>query len=240
MKVKWTVGIFSCVLVFSIALFVFNGQGTPTVASLPLSGKVIMLDAGHGGADGGAVNRDGTILEKDVTLSLTKKLRDYLQEGGALVYLTREKDTDLAGDIKGLSKRKTADLKKRLSLINRSEADLFLSIHLNAIPSSRWRGAQTFYFPRDDNERLAESIQSEVRDQLGNTERVALGINTIFLQKHAEMPSALFEAGFLSNTEEARLLASDDYQDKMAAAIYRGILRYFDEADKESVTSIPS
>ncbi|MBX4340793.1 N-acetylmuramoyl-L-alanine amidase, partial [Mycobacterium tuberculosis] len=99
------------------------------------------IDPGHGGPDGGAVGTEH--LEKDIALAISKQIRDYLQEQGALVLLTRERDTDLADkDMKGYSKRKGEDLRKRLELINDSEADMYLSIHLNAIPSRQWSGAQ--------------------------------------------------------------------------------------------------
>ncbi|TDQ34747.1 N-acetylmuramoyl-L-alanine amidase CwlD [Aureibacillus halotolerans] len=231
MKYKWTVGIFSTVLVFCFSLLVFSWQDTPSIGGLPLSGKVILIDPGHGGPDGGAVNRDATIIEKDIALQMSFKIRDYLQEAGALVLMTRHEDKDLAEDVRGYSKRKTADLKKRLSIIHQSEADLLLSVHMNAIPSAKWNGAQTFYFPLQENERLAIAIQEEIRDQLQNTQRLAKPINHVFLLKHAEMPSALLEAGFLSNPAEAQLLSQDSYQEKMAAAIYRGILRFFYEGE---------
>ncbi len=157
------------------------------------------------------------------------KLRDYLQGQGALVMMTREIDTDLADPkIKGLSRRKTADLKKRLKVINESEADLFISIHLNSIPSPRWRGAQTFYSPHlVENKRAAKLIQEELIISLENTDRNAKIIQNIYLIKHAKKPGALVEIGFLSNPEERQSLGDDHYQEKVAAAIYRGVMRYF-------------
>src|SRR5699024_6262187 len=115
--------------------------------SLPLSGKTIVLDPGHGGPDGGAVGKDET-EEKDIALSVAKKLQDYLQQSGALVYLTRETDKDLAAeDTEGLSNRKSEDIRNRLEFIHDRKADFFVTIHLNALTSTRWHGAQTFYYP---------------------------------------------------------------------------------------------
>ncbi|WP_241158573.1 N-acetylmuramoyl-L-alanine amidase CwlD [Cohnella candidum] len=195
--------------------------------SLPLSGKVIVLDAGHGGADGGAVSREGTI-EKDINLAIVLHLRDYLQQAGALVTLTREGDYDLAKPgTKGYSKRKTQDLLERVGLINGRKADMVLSVHMNSIPSPKWSGAQTFYFSGNvEGSRLAADIQAEIRTALGNTERVAKPNDTVYLLKTLEMPAALVEVGFLSHPEEARLLADENYQKKVAAAIYRGVLRF--------------
>jgi N-acetylmuramoyl-L-alanine amidase len=119
--------------------------------TLPLSGKTIALDAGHGGPDGGASSKEG-VIEKDINLAITLQLRDYLQQAGALVVMTRETDTDLADPgTKGYSKRKTEDLHNRADMINEKNADMFLSVHLNSIPSPRWKGAQTFYYTNNPN-----------------------------------------------------------------------------------------
>lgn len=196
--------------------------------NLPLSGKVIILDPGHGGPDGGAVV-DG-VVEKDIALSISKMIRDYLQEQGALVLLTREEDEDLAGDVDGYRARKRADLKKRLELINESQADLFLSIHLNAFPSSSSRGAQTFYTLRyKENKWAATFIQDELKDNLENTKRVAKPIDYVYVLKHAKKPGVLVEVGFLSNSQERQELTQRSYQDKIAASVYKGIMRYFTE-----------
>ncbi|MFZ3578126.1 N-acetylmuramoyl-L-alanine amidase CwlD [Virgibacillus sp. DJP39] len=205
--------------------------------SLPLAGKTIVLDPGHGGVDGGAVGADGT-LEKGISLTVAKKIKNYLQQTGAVVYLTREKDADLAApETKGLSRRKAEDIRKRLEFIKDKKADFFLSIHLNALPSTKWSGAQTFYYPKSDNsEHLAKMIQAEIIRNLGNTTRTALPLTGMYLLKHAESPGALVEIGFLSNERERELLKQTSYQNQVAASIYEGILRYVTEdveKDKE-------
>lgn len=203
--------------------------------SLPLAGKTIVLDPGHGGADGGAVGKDGT-LEKGIALSVAKQLQNYLQQTGAVVYLTRKKDTDLADeDTKGLSRRKAEDIRKRLQFIKDKQADIFISIHLNALPSTKWSGAQTFYYPKSGkNEHLAKMIQAEIIRNLENTTRTPLPLTGMYLLKHAEPTAALVEIGFLSNVQERELLKKTDYQQKMAASIYQGILRYVTEDEKNS------
>lgn len=195
--------------------------------TLPLAEYTIVIDPGHGGIDGGAVGADGT-SEKKITLAVAQKVKHYLQHAGADVYLTREKDTDLASeDTKGFSRRKSEDIRNRLQFIHDKEADLFLTIHLNAMPSTVWRGAQTFYFPKfPESEHLAKMIQAEIIEHLQNTTREALPLRSIYLLKYAQIPGALVELGFLSNEEERELLKDDAYQDKMAASIYDGILRY--------------
>ncbi|NOV00560.1 N-acetylmuramoyl-L-alanine amidase CwlD [Paenibacillus planticolens] len=197
--------------------------------TLPLSGKTIALDAGHGGPDGGASSKEG-VIEKDINLAITLQLRDYLQQAGALVVMTRETDTDLAdAGTKGYSKRKTEDLHNRADMINDKKADMFLSVHLNSIPSPKWKGAQTFYYTNNpNNPNLAALIQLELKRNLENTDRVAKPADkTVYLLKTLKIPSALVEVGFLSNPEEARLLADEKYQKKVAASIYQGVLRFY-------------
>lgn len=197
---------------------------------LPLSGKTIVIDPGHGGPDGGAVGSDQT-LEKEITLLISNNVRDYLQQAGALVYLTREEDKDLAdAGTKGIAKRKSEDIRNRIKFIHDKEADLYLTIHLNALPSSKWRGGQTFYYPSDDrNKHLAEMIQGELTRNLENTNRQALSINGIYLMKHTKVPGALVEVGFLSNEAERNLLKQRDYQQQLAGSIYKGVLRHVTE-----------
>ncbi|PYZ91900.1 N-acetylmuramoyl-L-alanine amidase CwlD [Salipaludibacillus keqinensis] len=194
---------------------------------LPLSGKMIVLDPGHGGIDGGATSKSG-LLEKDVSLEISLNLRDYLQEAGAFVMMTREVDKDLAAaDTQKIRSRKVEDLKERVRLINNSDADFFISLHLNAIGEPRWSGAQTFYNRAiEGNEVLAKHIQNELVINLENTARQAKPIHNVYLIQQSTIPGSLVEVGFLSNPREAELLGTEDYQQKIAASIYNGILRY--------------
>jgi N-acetylmuramoyl-L-alanine amidase len=209
---------------------------TWTYWTMPLSGKVIALDAGHGGPDGGASSADG-LVEKDINLGISLYLRDYLQQAGAVVVMTREVDKDLAkAETKGYSRRKTEDLKQRVEFVTKNKSDLLISVHLNSIPSSRWTGAQTFFSTtHTDSAGLAALIQKELVKNLENTDRVAKIGSSIYLLKALNIPSALIEVGFLSNPEEARLMAQPAYQQKVAASIYQGILRYY-AGEKVSAT----
>ncbi|MFC4025594.1 N-acetylmuramoyl-L-alanine amidase CwlD [Oceanobacillus longus] len=225
----WLLGAFllAFLIQFPLSQSEFN---TNNAWSLPLSGKTIVLDPGHGGPDGGAVGADET-LEKDIALEVAKMLQKYLQQNGALVYLTREEDKDLADEsTKGLARRKAEDIRNRLEFIEDKNPDFFLTLHLNALPSSQWRGAQTFYYPEfEESKHLAKMIQDEIIRNMENTNRSPLVINGIYLLKHANAPGALLEIGFLSNVEERELLKQEDYQRRMAASIYEGILRYLTE-----------
>mgnify|MGYP001295990959 FL=1 len=223
-------------ILFCMAMF-FNPAITPSwkVFNLPLSGKVIVIDAGHGGIDGGAVGKRGT-KEKDITLKIANELRDYLQGAGAYVIMTRETDDDLApANIKRIRERKVYDLKKRVKIINESDADLFISIHLNAIGSSRWSGAQTFYhLSHPENEQLAKQIQKELQNGLENTKRVEKPIHHVYILKKAKVKGVLVEAGFLSNSEEEQNLRNEKYQQKVAASIYNGVLAYYTKGEKDT------
>ncbi|WP_163539083.1 N-acetylmuramoyl-L-alanine amidase CwlD [Gracilibacillus sp. YIM 98692] len=223
--VLWLIGLFLLIILMQYPMQ--RSLDSWQSWSLPLAGKTVVIDPGHGGVDGGAVGDDNT-LEKDITLAVSNMLRDYLQQAGAVVYLTREGDYDLAEeDTQGYSKRKVEDIHQRVAFIKEKEADLFVSVHLNALPNKKWKGAQTFYFPgKEKNELLATSIQDEIIRNLENTNRKALPLHQIFLLKYAETTGALVEIGFLSNSEERGLLKTRRYQQKMAASIYEGILHY--------------
>lgn len=234
---KVLIGICLLIMFIAVATYEIPAAKTTGYWSLPLAGKVIALDAGHGGPDGGAVSRQG-VIEKDINLSIALYLRDYLQQAGAVVVMTREGDYDLAeGDTKGYSKRKTEDLKQRVKLIQDKHADLFLSIHMNSFPSNRFSGAQTFYYPNHpDNANLAALIQDEMKRNLENTDRIAKTVNTVYLLQALKMPSALVEVGFLSHPQESQLLRDENYQRKVAASVYKGLLRYL-SGEKGKVSS---
>ncbi|MDZ5474226.1 N-acetylmuramoyl-L-alanine amidase CwlD [Bacillus sp. 31A1R] len=229
MNKRLKVGMFTVglIILFLILQYDFIEDNSWKSWNLPLSGEVILLDPGHGGPDGGA--GDNTALEKDIALNISFKLRDYLQEQGALVIMTREEDKDLAPEgMRGYSKRKVEDLKKRLEMINTSGANFFVSVHLNAIPSTKWSGAQTFYTSQfKENGKAAKFIQEELRSNLENTDRRAKTINNVYILKYAKKPGVLVEVGFLSNPAEKQKLKQEEYQEKVAASIYKGIMRYY-------------
>lgn len=237
-KLKYTGFSIGLIMLFLIITLKFIEDDSWNAWNLPLTGKIIVLDAGHGGMDGGA--NFESIQEKEISLAVTKKIQDFLQEQGALVLLTREDDSDLASDgTKGIRNRKREDLQNRVKVINESEADLFLSIHLNAFPSRSSNGAQTFYTNRYlENKQAAEFIQQEIIRNLENTSRQPRVIQNIYLMANATKPGALVEIGFISNAAERQNLIQESYQEKIAAAVYKGILRYFtedpiEEEDKE-------
>ena len=199
----------------------------------PLAGIKIVLDAGHGGEDGGASRGDA--IEKDITLSITNRVARQLSRQGAEVVLTRSTSGDAISEhapseqFSTLRERKKQDLLLRQSIIEKAQPHVFVSIHANAIPNERWRGAQVFYHPEGqaEGEHLAKAVQEALREDLGNTDREALKIKQVYLLKTSKVPAILVETGFISNDEERELLLTTKYQEKIAVSIARGITNYF-------------
>jgi N-acetylmuramoyl-L-alanine amidase len=197
-----------------------------TVMSYSLVNHVIVVDAGHGGFDPGAIG-PGKNIEKDITLAISRKLGDLLSQSGALVINTRDTDEDLAGDnfSGSLLERKRKDLAARVAIAEENKAEIYVSVHTNADVSPRWTGAQTFYSGKSEKAKLiAISIQDELTSILGNTTRKAKTGNYYITDKTG-MTAVIVEVGFLSNPKEEKLLTSSDYQDKVAYAIFSGIAK---------------
>ena len=200
---------------------------------MPVTDKTIVLDAGHGGIDPGAMNKDKTVLEKDINLQITMKIKELIEASGGNVILTRDKDVSLyeEGANKTTRQKYNENLKNRKKIVENSQADMFVSIHLNSFEDSKYYGAQTFYpAGKEDSKFLAEMIQAELKRVVDNTNnRKIKPREDLYLLKDNKMPSVLIECGFLSNQKEAELLAEEEYQDKIAWAIYVGIQKYFIE-----------
>ena len=195
------------------------------VMSYSLANKVIAVDAGHGGFDPGA-KRD-RITEDKITLAISKRLQKNLSEAGSLVVMVREDDKALSDESfsGSLRERKRQDLNRRAEKANQAQAKLYVSIHANADPSPRWRGAQVFYDgSSEEGKAAAEAIQEELTRVLGNTKRKALP-GTYYITQQTDMPAVIVEVGFISNPEEGKLLMDPDYQAKVAYAVYAGIAK---------------
>lgn len=225
--------IYGLLIVFTVLALglnaVFANSGSAPATSWAVANRTIVIDPGHGGIDPGAVGSGG-IKEKEIVLQVSKRLEQLLKNAGAKVILTRESDIDLSTPGSGsLLKRKREDLSKRVALANDNNASVFLSIHVNAFPSSRWRGAQTFYQKKDeDSKRLAECVQSELIKIMKNTTRAAKA-SDFYTTRHTKMAGVIIEIGFISNPAEASLLNKPAYQRKLAHAIYSGLIKYYAE-----------
>ena len=193
------------------------------VSVMPVDKKCIVIDAGHGGFDPGKVASDG-VNEKNINLAIASKLSTFLEEGGAVIRNTRIEDSSL-------SESKRQDLKSRAEIANNSKADIFVSIHQNSFPKSSVKGAQVFYYKgSEEGKKLAGFIQSRLKEVVDiDNSRIAKANDSYYVLKQIKIPSVIVECGFLSNGVEHNKLMSSEYQEKLAWAIYMGILDYFNE-----------
>lgn len=189
-----------------------------------LNGKVVVIDAGHGGADPGKVGTLGT-KEKEINLAISYRLRDVLNRQGYVVILTRSTDAGLYGD--ATSGKKIADMKQRVAIMNEAGADYVISIHQNSYPSEEVHGAQAFYYSSSaSGKALAESIQQSLLAMDPSNHRQAKANNDYYILRHTELPVVLVECGFLSCPTEESLLLTEEYQWKLAEAIAEGLEAY--------------
>ena len=225
--------LFLLVLCLIAAAFAFAAKflGTPDypVQNEPQKKAfTVVLDAGHGGEDGGAVSASG-IYEKDLNLRVASLVRELLEANGVTVVMTRETDTllyDRNVDYHG--RKKALDHAERLRIGTETEDSIFVSIHMNAYPQTQYHGLQVWYSPNDPHStEIAETIQSTVREHLQpeNTRRTKAATSSIYLLHHLNTPAVLIECGFLSNPEEAACLADDEYQRELAFLIFLSIMQ---------------
>ena len=230
-KKRIAIVVMSVFISIFVFIFVTDEQEMVPTVSLPVSGKTIVIDAGHGKPDEGAESSRGT-TEAETNLKIALKLQNLLEQSGSSVILTRSDENAIYDiDAKTLKQKKISDIHNRVKIGNESSADIFVSIHLNKIPQQQYDGWQTFY--KDGNEqgkKLAEKIQSNLNDAIQReNKRVAKTIDNVYIIKHVEIPTTIVECGFLSNPEEEKLLLEDEYQNKLAWGIYNGIIDYFYE-----------
>lgn len=193
----------------------------------PLSGTVLVLDAGHGGKDEGAIVEG--VTEKGINLAIVMKLQKLFEDAGAKVVLTRVDENDLSSST--ASNHKREDMKNRISIINDEKNDLLLSIHLNSYSNTSVKGAQTFYMKGNAaSELLARCIQVQFLEIESKMEPKP---GDYYLLNNSRIPAVLVECGFLSNPEEREKLQQEEYQDKIANLIFAGTLNYFKELNYE-------
>ena len=231
--------IFVLSMVF-ISVFVYffsvNTEQTIETVSLPVTNKVVVIDAGHGSPDEGAESANG-VTEAQTNLKIALKVQNLLEQAGCTVILTRSDENAIYDvDSKTLRQKKNSDIKNRVKIGNESSADIFVSIHLNKIPQSQYYGWQTFYKQgNEQGKNLATCIQNSLNEAIQKeNKRVPLKIDNIYIIKNVEIPTSIIECGFLSNLEEEKLLLQDDYQNKLAWGIYTGIINYFYENENQN------
>lgn len=213
------------------------------------SADVIVIDAGHGGFDGGAESAGG-VCEKNINLAIAKELESLAKRDGWNVVMTRSEDTSLGEESKGaIRSKKTKDLLERKRIISETEPTVAVSIHLNSFKEDRSvHGAQVF-FPSGqetdpviaESKRLAEIIQESLCQGIDDgTGRTALSKSGVLILKNPKAPIVIVECGFLSNHEEAQLLGSRAYQKKLAECIYGGIMAFSNKEVKKDIETVDS
>ncbi|HEY5524730.1 MAG TPA: N-acetylmuramoyl-L-alanine amidase [Clostridium sp.] len=195
-----------------------------TVAGAEESKGVILIDAGHGGTDGGAQGKNGTV-EKDINLAISEKLKKSLEDEGYKVYMTREDDNDLG-------ENKVADLNARCKMKTETNCDVFISIHQNKFSIERCFGSQVWYANNAKSTDLAGIVQESLKENIDdNNKRVAKPAKDQYkiLRDGYEGACVIVECGFLSNYHEEKLLKTEEHQDKIVKGITGGINKYFKE-----------
>lgn len=188
--------------------------------------RCIILDPGHGIPDGGAVSENNT-TENTLNLQISQKVRAGLLKRGYNVIMTRD-------DLNGLDKNKRSDMNMRLNIMKNTDADMFVSIHINKFSKPQYRGAEVLYSANfTQSTLLAQMIIDNIKkvDPTNQTRNIKEAEKSLFLMKNATLPAVIVECGFLSNPEEEKLLKSSDYQQKIADAICSGIVDYYKNID---------
>ncbi|MGH4120632.1 N-acetylmuramoyl-L-alanine amidase CwlD [Clostridium sp.] len=222
------------VIILAMASFIgvnisLSKSAMNTNRRLQIGIKRILIDAGHGGMDGGTSSKNGTV-EKNINLSIATKLKVYLQKSGYEVIMTREDDAGLYlnnGTIRG---KYIEDLMNRCNLKQSSNCDMFISVHLNYFTQSKYYGAQVWYSEYKDSVILASIIQKNLREDLDcSNKRVQKPAKNAYkiLRENDSMASVLVECGFLSNYEEEQKLKSDIYQEKIAESISKSVGEFY-------------
>lgn len=191
--------------------------------------NVILIDPGHGGMDSGAVSKDG-VMEKEINLKISNRLKDKLLKRGYRVVMTREQDKGLYTEEGRIRKKKIEDLNNRCKLKKDTECNMFISIHLNMFPQSKYYGAQVWYSRNENSKKLAGILQNNLINDLdkNNNRKEKAALNSYkVLRCNDSIPSVLVECGFLSNTEEKEKLIKDGYQDKIAESIAKSVDNYY-------------
>lgn len=219
------IGLLTVALTVSLCCVV---AATATSAySVPKIGKTVVIDAGHGGSDGGVVGVSTSVKESDVNLAIARSLKHFLKTQGYDVIMTRSTTDGLYGMT--TKNKKLKDMQERKKIIEEAHADLVVSVHCNSYPLHNQVGAQVFYAPGSETGKtMADSMQGVLAATLG-TERVAMS-GDYFILQCSSSPSLLVECGFLTTPSEEKLLVSSSYQDKVAYAIFTGIHNILSDA----------
>jgi len=219
-------------VVLVLTACIINGVNFSTIKATnnEPKNKIIVLDAGHGGEDPGAVSDFSGIREKEINLYIASKVKELLEAENYTIIMTREDDTlKYEEGTKRVTEKRRQDLIQRKKIMDESGADLVVSIHLNKFPQQQYYGAQVFYPPNSpESKTAAQLIQKSLREIVDpeNKREAMLKKAEIIILKNLKTPTVIVECGFLSNPQEEKKLATAEYQDKLALAIKEGIMKY--------------
>lgn len=226
----WTM-VLCCCSVIGLTAVLWAGSILPQTVSVfspARQGSITwIVDAGHGGEDGGAVSPNG-VAESRINLEIALRLHDLLRFTGQQTLMTRTDDNAIHTQGDTIRARKASDIRNRVSIVNDIENAVLLSIHQNSLPSSpATHGAQVFWNRQEGGESIAQMLQDSLNRtiNIGNEKHAKRISDSIYLMKHVTAPAALIECGFLSNSSESTFLQQASYQIKLAAAITAGCLR---------------
>lgn len=230
--IKIVIAIITAFLIILSAMlyltFMANSSAEET-SSNPFMRKTVIVDAGHGGDDGGAIGIDGTV-EKDINLDIALKLEKILKFYGFNVIMTRTEDVMTCDDgLDSLRKRKVSDIHNRFDLMGKNPDAVFISVHQNKFEDTSQHGTQVFYSGNNEKSKvLAEAIQTSITSavQPENVRIVKKSGSGIYLLYHAKIPAVLVECGFISNPDEVKKLKDESYRMKLAILIADGLLKY--------------
>ncbi len=213
--------------VMSILVCSVIWQGSTAVVSHFEKGNTVMLDPGHGGYDPGAITKQG-VYEKSINLQIALKVKEMLGPSGIEIFLTRDEDIDYVPEgVRGRTTKKQLDLNHRIDMAKDVNADVFVSIHVNATATGQESGSETFYhYQSETGKRLAELIQQEMIKIPGMNRRIAKP-GDFYITKNTSMPAVIVEVGYLSSLKEQKKLQQSWYQEQLARAIAKGIANYF-------------
>lgn len=209
-------------VLISFIMVAVGGSHAVTVwsASAPVTGrKTVVIDAGHGGVDGGATSCTG-VLESQFNLEIATKLNDLMHLLGIQTHMIRETDCSVYTQGETISQKKISDLRERVRIVNSIEDCVLISIHQNHFSDSKYSGAQVFYPATTGSRELSAKLQENLKSSLNpNSNRQIKKADGIYLMQHIDCPGALIECGFLSNPQEEYLLRSEAYQQKLCSVI---------------------
>ncbi len=227
-----SIGAVTAAIAVTLGAAYYGKQKLPPSIPTSMDGsekQVFILDAGHGGMDGGCSSAKGDV-EKNINLAILLNLRELLQMSGYEVLVTRDTDISIHDKgIEGIANQKSSDMDNRLALFNSCEDAICISIHQNQFTDPKYSGAQMFYSDTNPkSETIAQTIQNQFVEflQPDNAREIKLCGKELFLCYYSENPTVMVECGFLSNPEEAAKLVTEDYQQQVAFTIYAALMEY--------------